>query len=112
MLVPLLDGLSFEDCACLAVAGLTAGGLAWVWPLEGRTAVFWGAAGAVGRVLVAILAGRGVEVIGIARGKRVDAALAGGASCIIDRVREDVLESVRAHTGRQGVAAVFDPIRS
>jgi NADPH2:quinone reductase len=35
LLVPIPDGLSFEDGACLAVAGLTAGGLARVWPLEG-----------------------------------------------------------------------------
>ncbi len=65
MLVPIPDGLSFEDGACLAVAGLTAGGLARVWPLEGHAAVVWGAAGAVGRMLVAILADRRVEAIGI-----------------------------------------------
>src|SRR5580704_6118674 len=69
MLVPIPDGLSFEDSACLPVAGLTAGGLARVWPLEGRAAVVWGAAGAVGRMLVAILAARGVSVIGMASGK-------------------------------------------
>ena len=46
MLVPIPNGLSFEDAASLAVAGLTAGGLARVWPLQGREAVVWGAAGA------------------------------------------------------------------
>ena len=70
MLAPLPDGLSFEDGASLAVGGLTAGGLARVWPLKGRSAVVWGSAGAVGRMLVAILADNGVEVIGIASGKR------------------------------------------
>ena len=39
MLVPIPDALSFEDAASVAVAGLTAGGLARVWPLAGRTAV-------------------------------------------------------------------------
>src|SRR5438874_4494729 len=73
MLVTMPDGLSFEDGACLPVAGLTAGGLARVWPLKGRAAVVWGAAGAVGRMLVAILTERGVNVIGIAGGHRVDA---------------------------------------
>ncbi len=38
MLAPLAEGLSFEDGACLAVAALTAGGLARVWPLKGRQA--------------------------------------------------------------------------
>ena len=110
MLVPVPDGLSFEDGACLAVAGLTAGGLARVWPLKGQRAVVWGAAGAVGRMLVAILAGRQVEVIGIASGKRVDAVRAAGAVHVVDRAVENVREAVHSYTGGSGVAAVFDPI--
>jgi NADPH2:quinone reductase len=105
MLVPIPDGLSFEDCACLAVAGLTAGGLARVWPLNGRTAVVWGAAGAVGRMLVAVLAAQGVDVIGIASAKRVDAVRAAGAKHVINRTTEDVRDSVHAYTGGRGVAA-------
>ncbi|MGH9473153.1 MAG: hypothetical protein ACRD1M_10470 [Terriglobales bacterium] len=38
MLVPIPEGLSYEEGACLAVASLTAGGLARVWPLQGRQA--------------------------------------------------------------------------
>ena len=110
MLVPIPEGLSFEDGACLAVAGLTAGGLARVWPLKGRQAVVWGAAGAVGRMLVGILADQQVEVIGIASGKRVDAARAPGAIHVIDRAVEDVREAVHGYTSGRGVAAVFDPI--
>ncbi len=110
MLVPIPEGLSFEDGASLPVAGLTASGLARVWPLEGQSAVVWGAAGAVGRMLVAILAGRGVDVIGIASGKRVDAVRAAGANHAIDRISEDVRNSVLAYTDAHGVAAVFDPI--
>ncbi len=110
MLVPIPDGLSFEDAASLAVAGLTAGGLARVWPLTGREAVVWGAAGAVGRMLVAILASRQVKVIGIASGKRVDAVRAAGAVHVIDRAMADVGAAVREYTGGRGVAAVFDPI--
>jgi NADPH2:quinone reductase len=110
MLVPIPDGLTFEDAACLAVAGLTAGGLARVWPLKGRQAVVWGAAGAVGRMLVAILASQQVKVIGIASGKRVDAVRAAGAVYVIDRAVEDVRKAVHAYTGGHGVAAVFDPI--
>jgi NADPH:quinone reductase len=110
MLVPLPDSLSFEAGACLPVAGLTAGGLARVWPLRGRSAVVWGAAGAVGRMLVAILADQGVDVIGIASGGRVDGARAAGANCVVDRANADVREMVRAYTGDRGVDAVFDPI--
>jgi len=110
LLAPMPDGLSFEDGACLAVAGLTAGGLARVWPVENRAAVVWGAAGAVGRMLVAFLADRGAQVIGIASGRRVEAVRAAGAAYVIDRASEDVQDAVRAHTAGRGAAAVFDPI--
>jgi NADPH2:quinone reductase len=110
MLAQIPEGLTFEDAACLAVAGLTAGGLARVWPLKGREAVVWGAAGVVGRMLVAILANHGVNVIGIASGKRVDAVYAAGAIHVVDRTADDVCDAVRAYTGGRGVAAVFDPI--
>ncbi len=110
MLAPIPEGLSFEDGACLAVASLTAGGLARVWPLKGREAVVWGAAGAVGRMLVGILAGQQVNVIGIASGKRVDSVRAAGATHVIDRAVDDVREATLAYTGGRGVAAVFDPI--
>ena len=49
---------------------------------------------AVGRMLVAILADRGVDVIGIASGKRVDSVRAAGANHVIDRISEDVRNSV------------------
>jgi NADPH:quinone reductase len=110
MMAPLPDGLTFEDGASLAVAGLTAGGLTRVWPLQGRSAVVWGAAGAVGRMLVAALADQGVDVIGIAGGKRGDSVRAAGASHVIDRTTGNVRDAVRAYTGGGGVAAVFDPI--
>ena len=110
MLAPLPDSLSFEAGASLAVAGLTAGGLARVWPLKGHSAVVWGAAGAVGRMLVAILAAREVDVIGIASGNRVDGVRAAGANHVIDRATEDVRDAVRVYTGGRGVGAVFDPI--
>ena len=111
MLVPLPDALSFEDGACVAVAGLTAGGLARVWPLpKDSTAVVWAAAGAVGRMLVALLADRGVSVIGIASGERVKGVRAAGAAHVIDRTAEDVADAVKNQTGGRLCAAVFDPI--
>jgi NADPH2:quinone reductase len=111
MLVPLPNALTFENGACLAVAGLTAGGLTRVWPLgEGSTAVVWAAAGAVGRMLVALLADRGVNVIGIASGKRAEAVRAAGAANVIDRTAEDVGDAVQSQTDGRLCAAVFDPI--
>jgi NADPH:quinone reductase len=93
MLARLPDELSFEDGASLAHAGVTAAGLVRHWPLEhGASAVVWGAAGAVGLLLVAYLAERGVSVIGIASGARIDAVRAAGATHVVDRASADVHE--------------------
>ena len=111
MLARLPDGLSFEDGASLAHGGVTAAGLVRHWPLErGSTAVVWGAAGSVGLLLVASLAERGVRVIGIASGARVERVRAAGAALVIDRSIEDVGQGVRTATDGRGVSAVFDPV--
>ena len=110
MLATLPDGLSFEQGASLAHAGITALLLSRVWPLDHSVAVVWGAAGAVGRMLVAILADRGVQVVGIASGDRVDAVRLAGAAHVIDRTREDIVAAVRTCTDGGGAAAVFDPV--
>ena len=108
-LAPLPDALTFEAGASLAHAGLTAAGLVRHCPL-GSTAVVWGAAGAVGRMLVAMLAERGVTVIGIASGTRVEAVRRAGAGLAVDRNTEDVVAAVRDFTSGAGVAEVFDPV--
>jgi NADPH2:quinone reductase len=110
MLVPIPDGLSVEDAARLPSAGVTAQLLTRVWPLVGKTALVWGAAGPVGRMLVALLCEAGTEVIGIASGERVQMVRELGATHTVDRTRHDVAEAVGAMTGGYGVAAVFDPV--
>ncbi len=111
MFARLPDSLTFEDGASLAHAAITAAGLVRHWPLErGSFAVVWGAAGAVGSVLVASLAERGVKVMGIASGARVEAARAAGAALVVDRTSEDVPDAVRVATDGRGASAVFDPI--
>src|SRR5262245_16544746 len=111
MLADLPEGLGVEAGASLAHAGLTAAGLVRHCPMtDGQSAVVWGAAGAVGRLLVAFLAARGVSVIGIASGARTNAARAAGAAHVVDRSTGDVVEDVRRHTGGRGAAAVFDPV--
>jgi len=105
------DDVSMEEAATLAHATVTAEGLARHWPLPpGAWAVVWGAAGAVGRVLVSHLADRGIHVIGIASGDRTDAVRAVGAARAVDRTCEDIAAVVRESTGGRGAAAVFDPV--
>jgi len=111
MVARLPDTLSFVDGASLAHGGVTAAGLVRHWPLErGATALVWGAAGSVGLLLVASLAERGVRVIGIASGARVERVRAAGAALVIDRSTEDVGRAVLKATDGRGVAAVFDPV--
>jgi NADPH2:quinone reductase len=90
---------------------VTAQLLTRVWPLAGRTAVVWGAAGPVGRALTAALVAQGTSVIGVASGARTDAVGALGARAVdraggFDAVADQVLEL----TGGRGADAVFDPV--
>jgi NADPH:quinone reductase len=110
MLVPVPDSLSVEDAARLPSAGVTAQLLTRAWPLAGKTALVWGAAGPVGRTLVALLCEAGTEVIGIASGDRVQIVRELGAAHAIDRTRHHVAEAVGALTDGRGVTAVFDPV--
>jgi NADPH2:quinone reductase len=111
MFAELPSPLSFEAGASLAHAAVTAAGLIRHWPVEpGGTAVVWGAAGAVGRLLVALLTARGVSVVGIAAGSRTTAARDAGAAYVVDRTTSDVVEEVRRLNGGRGVSAVFDPV--
>ena len=111
LLASVPEDVSLEEAATLPHATVTAEGLARHWPLPpGASAVVWGAAGAVGRILVSRLADRGIHVIGIASGDRTDAVRAVGATCAIDRRCEDIAAVVRESTSGRGAAAVFDPI--
>jgi NADPH2:quinone reductase len=110
MLCPIVDGLGFEEAGRLAHAGVTAGALVRVWPVEGRPVVVWGAAGAVGRCLIGRLLERDAQVIGIASGKRGDEVRALGAAHVIDRTEEDVIERVKEYTDGKGAVAVYDPV--
>jgi NADPH2:quinone reductase len=111
LLSPVPDDMSLEEAATLAHAAVTAEGLVRHWPLPpGAFAVVWGAAGAVGRLLVSRLADGGIKVIGIAGGGRTAAVREVGAIRAVDRTREDIAAVVTESTGGQRAAAVFDPI--
>jgi NADPH2:quinone reductase len=111
MLARVPDDVTLEDAATLAHAAVTAEGLARHWPLApGEFAVVWGAAGAVGRLLVSRLADHGIKVIGIASGDRTGAVRAVGAFHAVDRAREEIRNSVLEVTAGRKAAAVFDPI--
>ena len=69
--MPLPDGLSFEEGACLGVPGLTA----WLavlgdGPVEGKTLLIQGAAGAVGHMAVQVALAHGARVLGTVSSRR------------------------------------------
>ncbi len=66
--IPLPDGVSFEQGACLGIPGITAHRAVHVaGPVAGRWVVVQGAAGAVGQCAVRLAAAADAQVIGIVR---------------------------------------------
>ena len=69
--VPLPDGVSFEQGACLGIPGITAHRAVHVaGPLEARTVLVQGAAGAVGQCAIGLARLAGARVIGTVRSAR------------------------------------------
>ena len=110
MLAPIPDGLSFEDAACLAVAGLTAGGLARVWPLKERKP--WCGEPRAPSVECSwpfLRAGKSKSSVSPAANGWTPFAPQGPCTLSIEPLRTCV-KRFATYTGGRGVAAVFDPI--
>ena len=99
--VPLPDGTSFEQGACLGIPGITAHRAVHVaGPMEGRVILVQGGAGAVGQCAVALAKQAGASVIATVRSERdTQIARRAGALHVIDTSgldAEGVIERVRA----------------
>jgi NADPH2:quinone reductase len=104
------DGISDDTAAGLLFQGATAHYLANdTWPLgDGDTAVVTAAAGGVGRLLVQILAARGVTVVGLASDRsKQDSIRSAGAMAVL--AYQDAADELRALVPA-GVAGVFDSV--
>ncbi|HYF18072.1 MAG TPA: NADPH:quinone reductase [Ramlibacter sp.] len=110
LVAPLPDGYSFEQGACLGVPGMTAWHCVFMdGPVEGRTVLVQGGAGAVGHFAVQLAAWAGARVIATVSGERKAAhARAAGAAEVIDRSREDVAQRVLDLTGGAGVERIVE----
>ena len=97
-LVPIPRGVSFEEAACLPVAGLTAyHGLAAVGEIEpGETVLVWGASGGLGTFAVQIAKANGAKVVAVC-GSADKARALGiiGADAVVVRTESDVASEVR-----------------
>ena len=112
--LPIPDGMSFEEAAAIPVVFGTAYAaivlLANVRP--GETVLVHAAAGGVGIAALQILRDRGAEVIGTASAAKHDAVRAQGAAHVIDYSTQDVPAEVKRITQGQGVDVVLDALGS
>lgn len=100
--IPLPDGISFEQGACLGIPGITAHRAVHVaGAVTGRTVLVQGGAGAVGQCAVGLARHAGASVIATVRSEpdRAVAERAGAHHAVLTRglSPEAVVESVRAH---------------
>jgi NADPH2:quinone reductase len=110
LVTELPDHVSFAQGATLGIPGMTAHGCVFAaGPVQGRTLLITGGAGAVGHYAVQLAAWAGARVIAtVSSVEKADRARAGGAEHVIDYRTEDVASRVRAITGGAGVDHVVD----
>lgn len=107
--VPLPEGVSFEEGACLGVPGLTA----WLavmgdGPVEGKTILIQGAAGAVGHMAAQLALAHGAQVLGTVSNAEGEAH-ACKAGDLTPLPRGDGLPAkVRELTGGRGVDRIVE----
>lgn len=99
--VPLPDGVSFEEGACLGVPALTAHRCVFAdGPVEGKTVLVTGGAGAVGFYAVQFASRGGARVIAtVSSDEQAETARRAGAEVVIDRKREDIVAEVARQAG-------------
>ena len=110
LLSELPDAVSFAEGATLGIPCMTAHrSLFLAGPVQGRTVLVTGGAGAVGHYAVQLAAWAGATVIAtVSSEEKAERARAGGAHHIIDYRREDVAARVRELTGGAGVHHVVE----
>jgi NADPH2:quinone reductase len=110
LVTPLADHVSFAEGATLGIPCMTAHRCVFIaGPVQGRTVLVTGGAGAVGHYAVQLAAWAGATVIAtVSSDDKAARARAGGAAHVIDYRTQDVAASLLAATGGAGVDHVVD----
>ena len=110
LVTELPQSVSFAEGATLGIPGMTAHYCVFVaGPVQGRTVLVTGAAGAVGHYAVQLAHWAGATVIAtVSSDEKAERARQGGATHAINYRREDVAARVRDLTGGAGVDHVVD----
>ena len=108
--VPLPDGVDFDLGANLGVPALTAHRCLYAdGPVDGRTVLVAGGAGAVGHYAIQFAKLRGARVLTTVSGaEKATHASAAGADAIINYRDEDVTDRVKSLTDGRGVDAIVE----
>jgi NADPH2:quinone reductase len=112
-LVPLPDGVSFDDAAGVILQGLTAHYLAYsTYALKaGETCLVHAAAGGVGLLLVQIAKNLGATVIGtVSTQAKAELVKEHGADEVILYTEQDFVAETKRITGGKGVSVVYDSV--
>lgn len=112
-LVPIPEGLSFQDAAAVMLQGMTAHYLALsTYPLKpGDVCLIHAAAGGVGQLLCQIAKMRGARVLGTAGSpEKASFARQAGADEVILYREQDFAAVARDLTGGAGVQVVYDTV--
>jgi NADPH2:quinone reductase len=111
--VPLSDGIGFEEAAAVLFQGLTAHYLATsTFPLgPGSSCVVHSAAGGCGILLCQMAKIRGAQVIGaVSTPAKVEVARDAGADHVVIYAEEDFAAAVKRITAGRGVDVVYDAV--
>jgi NADPH:quinone reductase len=112
-LVPVPDGLEWEDAAAAPLQGMTAHYLATDTRRlhAGDVALVHAAAGGVGLLLVQVAKMKGARVFGtVSTPEKAELARQAGADETILYTQDDFLEAVKRLTGGRGVDVVYDSV--
>lgn len=106
--VPLADGLSFEQGACLGIPVMTAHRCLFAdGPVTGKTVLVTGGAGVVGHYAIQLAKWAGAKVVTtVSSDAKAVHARAAGADVVINYRNENVVERIRAEAG--GVDRIVD----
>ena len=110
LVTELPDHVSFAEGATLGVPGMTAHRMVFVaGPVQGKTLLVTGGAGAVGHYAVQLATWAGARVIAtVSSAEKAERARAGGAAHVIDYRREDVAARILDITGGVGVDHIVE----
>ncbi|MEE8110936.1 MAG: NADPH:quinone reductase [bacterium] len=108
--VRLHPDIGFDEGACLGIPGMTAHRAVFAdGPVEGKTVLVTGGAGAVGHYGVQLAKWGGATVITtVSSDEKAAPAREAGADHVVNYRTEDVAERVRALTGGEGVDRIVD----